>query len=112
MEREIDVADRRCSRHPLASGPNPSQSRRAQRSLIKRAPVSVIGQKSGLSSPSPPLGSMLAPVQWVFRVDRVYEDRSTVLFKPSLLSRNAFRVYLLYLLYASGRRSWKAIGKW
>lgn len=112
VEREIDVADRRCSRHPLASGPNPSQSRRAQRSLIKRAPVSVIGQKSGLSSPSPPLGSMLAPVQWVFRVDRVYEDRSTVLFKPSLLSRNAFRVYLLYLLYASGRRSWKAIGKW
>lgn len=82
VEREIDVADRRCSRHPLASGPNPSQSRRAQRSLIKRAPVSVIGQKSGLSSPSPPLGSMLAPVQWVFRVDRVYEDRSTVLFNP------------------------------
>lgn len=82
VEREIDVADRRCSRHPLASGPNPSQSRRAQRSLIKRAPVSVIGQKSGLSSPSPPLGSMLAPVQWVFRVDRIYEDRSTVLFNP------------------------------
>lgn len=25
---------------------------------------------------------MLAPVQWVFRVDRVYEDRSTVLFNP------------------------------
>lgn len=61
MEREIDVADRRCSRHPLASGPNPSQSRRAQRSLIKRAPVSVIGQKSGLSSPSPLLVRCLLP---------------------------------------------------
>lgn len=58
-ERGRDVADRRCSRHPLASGPaaNPSQSRRAQRSLIKRAPVSVIGQKSGL--PPPPLRCLL-----------------------------------------------------